>query len=416
MKAIILAAGEWTRLRPLTLKTPKAMVEVFGKPLLAHNMDKLIKYVDEFIIVVKYKEEIVRSHFWNNYKWIAISYHRQGEKKWTAAALEWININWDCFVLASDTIFYQNDVERLAKHPWYWVLAKKVDNPEKYGIFQVDAHNILQKVVEKPQRYVWNLASLFCFKLNSDLIKDASRVPASERWEYELTDALNIFCARESVKVLEIQGSYTDITSLEDLERAQDYEALGFWKTRYIEHIWENELHFGISQEHIEKIIDYAADNQDQALQKNTSDSKRFATRETMEKWYTNSGRRVFTLINPNGNLLGISYFRPSLVPEIIEVHNSTLCENLKNTAQSSTGAIRLYPLARGKWLAKDFLKVSERVYRSEFPDTHICVDIEEKNIPSRKCFEGCGYAFVGYGENKKSVANAVHRRRVYMK
>ena len=63
MKAIILAAGEGTRLRPLTLETPKAMVEIFGKPLLAHNMDKLLNYVDEFILVVKYKQEKVRQYF-----------------------------------------------------------------------------------------------------------------------------------------------------------------------------------------------------------------------------------------------------------------------------------------------------------------------------------------------------------------
>jgi len=63
MKAIILAAGKGTRLEPLTLETPKAMVEVYGKPLLAHNMDKLLPYVDEFIIVVKYKQEIIRTYF-----------------------------------------------------------------------------------------------------------------------------------------------------------------------------------------------------------------------------------------------------------------------------------------------------------------------------------------------------------------
>jgi UDP-N-acetylglucosamine diphosphorylase / glucose-1-phosphate thymidylyltransferase / UDP-N-acetylgalactosamine diphosphorylase / glucosamine-1-phosphate N-acetyltransferase / galactosamine-1-phosphate N-acetyltransferase len=68
MKAIILAAGEGTRLRPLTLETPKAMVEIFGKPLLAHNMDKLLPYVNEFILVVKYKQEKVQKYFGESYK------------------------------------------------------------------------------------------------------------------------------------------------------------------------------------------------------------------------------------------------------------------------------------------------------------------------------------------------------------
>jgi len=44
------------------------MVEIYGKPLLAHNMDKLLPYVDEFIIVVKYKKEKIIEYFRDEYK------------------------------------------------------------------------------------------------------------------------------------------------------------------------------------------------------------------------------------------------------------------------------------------------------------------------------------------------------------
>ena len=416
MKAIILAAWEWTRLRPLTLETPKAMVEVFGKPLLAHNMDKLIAYVEEFIIVVKYKEDTIKLYFWDSYKWIPIRYHTQWEKKWTAGALEWIDIDWDCFVLASDTIFQQDDIDMLASHPGYWVLAKKVENPEKYGIFQTNSDNKLQKVIEKPQDYIWNLASLFYFKVNHSLISDTESIQISARWEYELTDALNIFCAKEQVSVLEITHNYIDITSLEDLNKVHTYKNIQFWEIRYIENVWDNELHLGISETHIDDIIKYTRDSEDEALQKNTWDSKRFSSSETMQKWYSDSGRRVYTLIGPDNELLGICYYRPSLTPNILEVVNTCKSDNLKNAKHTSTWGIRLYPIARGKGLAKDFLQVSERVYRSEFSDTLICVDIEEDNIPSRKTFEKCGYSFIWYWENKKSVVNVVHRRCIYVK
>jgi NDP-sugar pyrophosphorylase family protein len=44
------------------------MVEIFGKPLLAHNMDKLLSYVNEFILIVKYKQEKVQEYFGESYK------------------------------------------------------------------------------------------------------------------------------------------------------------------------------------------------------------------------------------------------------------------------------------------------------------------------------------------------------------
>jgi len=63
MKAIILAAGEGTRLRPLTHDIPKAMVLLGGKPLMEYNMERLIPYVSEFIIVVQYKKEAIIKYF-----------------------------------------------------------------------------------------------------------------------------------------------------------------------------------------------------------------------------------------------------------------------------------------------------------------------------------------------------------------
>lgn len=412
MKAIILAAWEGTRLHPITHEIPKAMVDVFGKPLLAHNMDKLAAYVDDFILVVKYKEEIIKEYFWDMYKWVAVRYHTQGEKKWTAWALEGVDITWDCFIIASDTIFHQSDIDKLVTHKGYWVLAKKVTNPEKYGIFEVDSKNTLQKVIEKPQTYIWNLASLFYFKLNTEIISHAQIIPVSQRWEYELTDALNIFCQTHIVSVLEIQHDYIDITSLEDLKKSHNYSDIKFGETRYIENIWENELYYWISKKHIEDIISYTQDSKDTALQKNTSDSKRFASIENMEKWYQDDGRRIFTLINPEWKLLWITYFRPSLMPHIIEITDT----QLNNIWHTSTAAIRLYPIARGKWLATAFLQVSERIYRSEFQNTTVCVDIEEENIASRRSFEKAWYRFLWFGENKKSTWNTIHKRCIYIK
>ena len=58
MNAVIIAAGMGTRLNPLTLKIPKPLVEVFGKPMLEKSIEYLIeKNINEIIIVVGYMKE-----------------------------------------------------------------------------------------------------------------------------------------------------------------------------------------------------------------------------------------------------------------------------------------------------------------------------------------------------------------------
>lgn len=59
MKAIVLAAGQGSRLRPLTDDKPKGMVEVAGKPILSHCFDQLAELgADEFVVVVGYKKRL----------------------------------------------------------------------------------------------------------------------------------------------------------------------------------------------------------------------------------------------------------------------------------------------------------------------------------------------------------------------
>jgi NDP-sugar pyrophosphorylase family protein len=63
MKAIILAAGRGTRLQPLTNTIPKPMIQICGKPILEYLMESLYSSVTEIILVVKYKEDIIREYF-----------------------------------------------------------------------------------------------------------------------------------------------------------------------------------------------------------------------------------------------------------------------------------------------------------------------------------------------------------------
>ena len=418
MKAIILAAGKWTRLEPITLETPKAMVEVFGKNLLEHNLEKLLPYVDEFIIVVKYKAEVIKNHFWNEFQWIPIRYHNQWEKKWTAGALEWLEISGDCYIIAADTIYRQADIDAIANVPWYAALCQRVEHPEKYGIFQIDDAKNIVSVVEKPIEFTSDLASLFYLKVNSDLITYCKQVQVSQRWEYELTDALNIFFTKHQVRALQIQYPFVDITSVTDLEEANTLIKPELWKTQYLENIGDYEIHLGIPQTWIKEIIGYSLDETDIALREWTSDwKKRFISEENLTSWYEDTDRFAFTLLSKDWVIAGLWWWRPAKSPVITKIINvdlyNTLIENIEYT---HTWAIRIYPFARGDRLASPFMKFCSQYYKSLFDNIHMCVDIDEQNIPSQKAFEKIWFEKVGYGKNINNAPESGKQRFVYLK
>ena len=92
MKAIILASGEWSRLRPLTDTTPKPLIKILWKSIIEYNLEVLKDYIDECIIVVKYKSELFQSTLWEDFEWMKLSYHIQWDKPGTAAAIQDINL------------------------------------------------------------------------------------------------------------------------------------------------------------------------------------------------------------------------------------------------------------------------------------------------------------------------------------
>jgi len=88
MKAVVLAAGQGTRLRPLTDDKPKALVEVADRPILSHCFDQLIGIgADELLVVVGYKKEKLIEHYGDSYDDVPITYAHQREPQGLAHAL-----------------------------------------------------------------------------------------------------------------------------------------------------------------------------------------------------------------------------------------------------------------------------------------------------------------------------------------
>lgn len=211
MKAIILAAWEWSRLRPLTNTTPKPIIKIFGKTIIEHNLESIYKNVSEIIIVVKYKADKIKETIWEEYKWVKIIYKEQNDEKWTAAAIRWLNSEKNVIIMNWDSIFSKKDLKKILELKWFWALVKKVDTPEKYGIFETDEKWFIKKIIEKPEKFVWDLANVWVYKFSPEIFEIAEKVELSKRWEYEITDAINAFIEENEFKAITLEDDFIDV-------------------------------------------------------------------------------------------------------------------------------------------------------------------------------------------------------------
>lgn len=211
MKAIILAAWEWSRLRPLTNTTPKPMIKIFWKPILEHNIENIYEFVNEIIIIVKYKQEIIKDYFKDNYLWVKITYVEQWDLPWTWWALRWLDIEDDVIILYWDSILDKNDLQKVILSQNYAWLVKEVESPEKYGIYKQDSEWFAIEVIEKPSEFVGNLANLWGFKFSKEIFSHINSIWLSVRWEYELTDAINLFLKHNKFELIKIKWEFIDV-------------------------------------------------------------------------------------------------------------------------------------------------------------------------------------------------------------
>jgi len=195
MQAVILAAGEGTRLRPLTLTKPKPLIKIANKSILEHNLEQLTGMVDEAIIVIGYKSEMIKESIGDFFKGIKITYVLQEQQLGTGHALfQAEHLVKDKFIaFYGDDLYFRGDMEKLLVHD-YALLAKQVDDIKKFGEVVVDGH--VKEIKEKPQSPKSNLANMGVYFLDKKIFVDVEK---SQRNEYELTDMINVLAKKEKI-------------------------------------------------------------------------------------------------------------------------------------------------------------------------------------------------------------------------
>lgn len=209
MQAIVLAAGEGSRMRPLTLSRPKVMVPIGGRPFLDHVVDRAMEAgVIRFVFVVGYRSEVIIDHFGDGNEFGAdIEYVVQSEQLGTGHALMMAeDMATDRFlVLNGDVLADLPSLKRFLEIKGDAVAAKRVADPSRYGVFEVDGDR-LRSVVEKSRSPPSDLANAGIYLFRKTIFEALRGVNESVRGEVELTDGINVLVSRgEEVRVVEIE-------------------------------------------------------------------------------------------------------------------------------------------------------------------------------------------------------------------
>ena len=202
MKAVILAAGEGQRMRPLTYTRPKVMIHLAGKPILEHLLLEIRKAgLEDFIFVVGYKDEAVRNHFQEGRKWgVKIEYAYQGKQLGTAHALKMVEEFVESeFLLANGDIFVNSeDIAKLLKKGPLALGVARAENSERYGLIEIEDERVI-RIREKVKEPSSNLVNAGIYLLDRRVFEALAQTEKSPRGEFELTDSLQILIDKGQV-------------------------------------------------------------------------------------------------------------------------------------------------------------------------------------------------------------------------
>ncbi len=214
MRAVIPVAGIGTRLKPHTYSTPKVLLNVGGKPILGHILDKLLdEGLTKSTFIIGYLGEMIREYVEQEYPQLQADFIVQEEMHGLGHAIYMASPTFDeedIFVILGDTLF-DVDLSYVFKSKHSSLGVKEVDDPRRFGVAIVEG-KFIKKLVEKPQEPVSNLAlvGLYYFK-NAGSLKSALTELVEKdirtKGELQLTDAIQIMIDKgEKITTFPVEG------------------------------------------------------------------------------------------------------------------------------------------------------------------------------------------------------------------
>ena len=228
-KGIILAGGTGSRMSPLTKAVNKQLLPIYDKPLIYYPLSVLMLSGIREILIIVNKGQI------NQFKkilpsgenlGIKISYAEQTYPKGLPDAFQ-IGKNFigkdGVVLILGDNFFYGQSLTKILKkclklNQGATVILHPVKNPSLYGVASINNKNKVVKIIEKPKKFVSNLAITGLYFFDNKVVEHSKNLKPSKRKEIEIVDLLNKYKKNNklSAKFISRGGAWLDAGSIED--------------------------------------------------------------------------------------------------------------------------------------------------------------------------------------------------------
>ncbi|MFH0930098.1 MAG: sugar phosphate nucleotidyltransferase [Candidatus Moraniibacteriota bacterium] len=228
MKGIVLAGGTATRLFPLTATTSKQLLPVYNHQMIFYPLNTLIKGgIKEILLIISPEHSgpfvnllgrIFERHD------VRLDFKVQSVPRGLADAFilgESFIDNDNVTMILGDNIF-EDDFSRAIKNfrSGGHIFAKKVPDPERYGVVKFNESGKAVQIVEKPTEWISDYAIPGLYIFDSRVCRAARNAKPSERGEIEITALHNYYLEKKALKVSTFGGEWLDAGTFDTLLEA----------------------------------------------------------------------------------------------------------------------------------------------------------------------------------------------------
>jgi len=228
MKAVIMAGGKGTRLRPLTANTPKPMVPLLNRPCMEYTIDLLKRHgITQIAVTLQYLPEVIRNYFGDGSRFgVSLTYFEETTPLGTAGSVKNCAefLDEPFLVISGDTL---TDIDLSAAIRFHQenrslatLILTRVETPLEFGVVMTDERGRIVRFLEKPS---W--AEVFSDTVNTGMYVFEPEVLSVIEADRETDFSKEIFpaflAAGKPIYGYKADGYWTDIGSLEEYRQAQ---------------------------------------------------------------------------------------------------------------------------------------------------------------------------------------------------